>query len=74
MGKKFKYIDGFVVNFARNEGLLPIEVVKGNLYIKFTKERISDLNRRTANCTICSVFDGDKNIINKQIVLNELVS
>ncbi len=56
IGKRFAYVDGIVINFARNEKIIPIDVVKGNFYIKFTQERISQINRRIANCTICSVY------------------
>lgn len=73
IGKKVNYIDGFVINFAREEGFLPVEVAKGNFYIKFTKERINRLNRRTPNCTICSVYNPEDNIIKKELLLiNEI--
>lgn len=73
IGKKINYIDGFVINFAREEGILPVEVAKGNFYIKFTKERINRLNRRTPNSTICSVYNPEKNIIKKELLLtNEI--
>ena len=44
IGKKIDYIDGFVINFARGEGLISVDVAKGNFYIKFTKERINQIN------------------------------
>src|SRR5690606_20147599 len=40
IGKKLKFYDGLLLNLARGEGFLPLEVVKGNFYIKFAKERI----------------------------------
>ena len=67
LNKRFKFIDGLVINFAVNEGLLPIEVVKGNFYIKFAKERIRGLNLRTPNCTICTVLNPNKNITENYI-------
>ena len=73
IGKRINYIDGFVINFARGEGLLPIEVAKGNFYIKFSKERIEGIDRRTPNRTICSVFEPSSNISNNELVLtNEI--
>ncbi|BAK25839.1 hypothetical protein PGTDC60_1690 [Porphyromonas gingivalis TDC60] len=62
--KKLRYLDGLLINFARNENILKIDVVKANFYIKLRKEdRIYDLDRKTPNCTICSVYSPDKNII-----------
>lgn len=73
IGKKIAYIDGFVINFARGEKILPIDVVKGNFYIKFTKERVRKFNRRTPNCTICSVYNPENNIVKKELLLtNEI--
>lgn len=74
IGKKFTYIDGFVINFAREEGLIPVEVAKGNFYIKFTKERVRGLNRRTPNCTICSVYKPKKLIKQKHLLLTNEIS
>lgn len=68
INKRFDYIDGLLINFAREEGVLPIDVVKGNFYIKFAKERISQINLRTPNCTICTVFEPTKNIIDNHII------
>ena len=68
LNKRFEYIDGLLINFAREEGILPIDVVKGNFYIKFAKERINNFNLRTPNCTICNVFDPNNNIVNTQII------
>ena len=64
IGKKLQPIDGYLINFARGEHILDIEVVKGNVYIKLKKEdRIHKLSRRTSNCTICSVYAPKNNII-----------
>jgi hypothetical protein len=65
--KSLNFIDGLLINFARGEGLIPIEVVKGNFYIKFAKERISNINLRTPNCTVCTVFEPNKNIKDSNI-------
>lgn len=68
IGKKLSYIDGYLINFARGENLLDIEVAKGNFYIKLKKEdRVFRLSRRSPNCTICSVYDSQKNIVNIEI-------
>ncbi len=48
IGKKMKFYDGLLLNLARGEGFLPLEVVKGNFYIKFAKERIERINLRTS--------------------------
>lgn len=56
-GKKLDYLDGLVINFARLEGVLDVDLVIGNFYIKFEFERIHRLNLRTSNCTICAVFN-----------------
>ena len=70
-GRKLQYIDGYLINFARGEKLLDIEVSKGNFYIKLRKEdRIFGLSRRTPNCTICSVYDPRKNIVKMESVKN----
>ena len=65
IGKRLKYVDGFLINYIRKENLFEIDIAKGNFYIKLTKEaRISRINKRTANCTICSVYNPQKNIVN----------
>lgn len=66
--KNLKFHDGLLLNLARREGVLPLEVVKGNFYIKFEKERIHRINLRTSNCTICSVYNPNKVLTNKSIV------
>lgn len=70
IGKSLSYLDGLIINFARGEGLLEVDVVKGNFYIKFANERIYKINLRTANCTICSVYDPKKNLRNNNIISN----
>ncbi|GAB2633471.1 hypothetical protein [Belliella aquatica] len=68
MGRFFDYKDGYIIDFARGEGLLDIDVVKGNYYIKFAEQRKRGINLRTANCTICSVYEPNKNITSSTIV------
>ena len=60
--------DGELINLAREDGVLHLEVVKGNFYIKFKEERIKDINFRTNNCTICTVYNPEKNIKSKKVV------
>jgi hypothetical protein len=68
LNKQYKYLEGCLINLARGEGILPIEVAKGNFYIKFSKERINNINLRTSNCTVCCVHNPKKNLANKTIV------
>ena len=68
IGKKIKFQDGLLLNLARGEGILPLEVVKGNFYIKFAKERIEGINLRTSNCTICTVYSPSKNVLSNSII------
>jgi len=68
IGKKMRFLDGLLLNLARGEGFLPLEVVKGNFYIKFAKERIERINLRTSNCTICTVYNPSKNIFSNSII------
>jgi hypothetical protein len=68
LNKRFDFIDGLLINLARGEGILPIDVVKGNFYIKFAEERIKRINFRTPNCTICTVYDPNKNVVNTSIL------
>ncbi|MGQ1947576.1 hypothetical protein ACT3CD_10820 [Geofilum sp. OHC36d9] len=67
-GKNIIYLDGLLINLARNEGILPVDVVKGNFYIKFARERKKQIRLRTPNCTICTVYDPIKNIEGTKIV------
>ncbi len=56
IGKQKKYIDGYVINFGRNELNIRIDVVKANVYIKLKRsDRIQQFHRYTQNCTICAV-------------------
>lgn len=73
IGKSLSYLDGLIINFARGEGLLDVDVVKGNFYIKFANERIFKINLRTSNCTICSVFKPSNNLENNTIVSNRKI-
>lgn len=57
--RKLKFVDGLMINLAREEELIPMKAVIGNFFIKFTKERIEKINLRTANCTICNVFESN---------------
>jgi len=57
-----KFHDGLLLNFARTENILPLEIAKGNFYIKFQKEREIHINLRTPNCTICAVFDPARHV------------
>ena len=65
-----KFYDGLILNLARGEGFLPLEVVKGNFYIKFAQERIERINLRTSNCTICTVYNPNKNIFVYRAICN----
>ena len=57
------FVDGQLINFARNEMNMRIDVAKGQFYIKLRKEdRIHQVNRRTPNCTICTVYDPKQNV------------
>lgn len=62
LGRKLDYLDGFLINLAREEGILQIDVVKGNFYIKFAEERFKKINLRTNNCTICTVYKPNENL------------
>lgn len=64
----FKPIDGLLINLARGEGILPIDVVKGNFYIKFAKERTRRITLRTANSTVCTVYKPSDNIVSSKII------
>lgn len=62
IGKKLSAHDGLLINMARMEQILKIDVAKGNFYIQFKRERLNNIKLRTSNCTICSVFEPSKNI------------
>lgn len=68
LDKKLNFLDGAIINLARNENILKIDVVKGNFFIKFARERIYRIHLRTNNCTICSVFNVDNVIKSKTII------
>lgn len=69
VNKKLKYLDGAVINFAREQKILPIDVVKGSFYVKFSKQRILGLTRRTPNCTMCAVYSTQDCITSKTIIM-----
>lgn len=68
INKKLRYADGYLINLVRKEKVLPLEVVKGNFYIKFKRERILRMNMRINNCTICAVFEPSKTIKKSSII------
>jgi len=55
--KNPSFKDGHIINRARVKLGLKIDVVKNGFYIKFTTERIYNINFRTPNTTILAVFD-----------------
>ena len=56
IGRGVGYVDGFLINFAREEMGLDIDVVIGNEYIQLEEvDRKYNIRRRVSNCTICSV-------------------
>lgn len=61
-------LDGFLINLARSEGIITIDATKGNFYIKFTEQRFKRYNFRTANATICAVFNVKENLSGNRIV------
>lgn len=62
IGRGVGYVDGYLINFAREEMGLPIDVVKGNEYIQLEEsDRRYNIRRRVSNCTICSVYN--KNVL-----------
>ncbi len=73
IGKRLSYLDGLIINFARGEGLIEMDVVKGNFYIKFEKERVFKINLRTSNCTICAVYNPQNNLSNNTIISNKKI-
>lgn len=73
INKKLKYADGSLINLVRKEQALPLEVVKGNFYIKFKRERMSNINMRTSNCTICAVYEPSKTIKESSIIKIETI-
>jgi hypothetical protein len=65
--RNLNFVDGLIINLARNDGVLEFKVVIGNFFIKFTKERIERINLRTANCTICNVMESNSTIISYKV-------
>ena len=53
-----RIIDGYLINMGRNEIGLRFDVVKGDVFIKLSKEeRQFRIQSRLPNSTICSVFN-----------------
>lgn len=50
-----EFKDGHLINLASSEIDIRIDVAMGNFYIKFTDERICNVQFRTPNCTIIAV-------------------
>ena len=60
IGRGVGFVDGFLINFAREEMELEIDVVKGNEYIQLEEsDRKYNIRRRVSNCTICAVYNKD---------------
>lgn len=58
--RRVKIIDGYLINLGRTEMGLQFDVVKGDVFIKLTKEeRQLRLQSRFPNSTICAVFNPD---------------
>ncbi|MFA8300668.1 MAG: hypothetical protein ACEPOV_10935 [Hyphomicrobiales bacterium] len=70
-GKAIKFVEGKLIDYVIGEKILPIEVVKGNVFIAFKKDRICKFRQRTPNCTICSVVDPSKNIKQSKLILTD---
>ena len=68
LGKGLNFYDGLLINLMRGERVFDIDVVKGNFYIKFEKERKYRVNLRTCNCTICAVYNPHKNINSTKVI------
>lgn len=70
IGRGVGYVDGFLVNFARDEMGLEIDVVKGNEYIQLEEvDRRYNIRRRVSNCTICAVYN--KELIKEVKIIKE---
>ena len=64
---KVKFIDGYLLNLARKEMEIPIDVVKGEVFIKLSQDdRKYHIQSRIPNSTICSVSNSVciSNIVN----------
>ena len=69
-GKSVGFVDGFLINFARYEMGLEIDVVKGNEYIQLeADDRKYNIRRRISNCTICAVYN--RKTINETTIVKE---
>lgn len=61
IGRAAGYVDGYIINFAREKMGLNFSIVIGNEYIQLEEEdRKYGIRRRTSNCTICAVCERDK--------------
>ena len=57
-GRCVGFIDGFLINFAREEMQLETDAVKGNEYIQQeAADRKYNICRRISNCAICAVHN-----------------
>jgi hypothetical protein len=54
--------DGELINELRQRKGLRVDAVIGNFYIKFTSERMNQLDFRVPNCTIIAIFNAPVNI------------
>lgn len=59
--------DGKIINTSRVLGIIEIDVVQGNFYIKFADQRKYQLSSKIPNCTICAIYNVDECI--KKITL-----
>ena len=70
IGKGIGYVDGYLINFARQEIGMNIDVVKGNEYIQLEDiDRRFNIRRRVSNCTICAVYN--KELIKDTAIIKE---
>lgn len=68
VGKAIHYIDGFLINFGRNEININIPIVIGRTYVKLgLKDRLLDLRQHVPNCTMCCIYDTSW-IVDKEII------
>ena len=54
--------DGELINELRQRDGLRIDAVIGNFYIKFTFERVKQIDFRVPNCTIIAIYNAPINI------------
>lgn len=62
--------DGHIINKAREELDIRIDVVKGDFYFKFTPERVYNINSRVPNVTIVAVHNVHECLELRNISLN----